>query len=839
MITSRISAPKSRTMRQALFGVLALSFSGLASVAAACPNAALIGQQLSYSSNALQTARTHSVVAGGSSDLSTCPQPGNGWVANRPDFDLSFSGNASGRDLVFRVDATCDSVLLINDANGQWHFDDDGGNGLNSRIQLSHAANGTYDVWVGTYGSTTCAASISFETTGGGLIPGLPQLPQIPGLPQLPQLPQLPIPVPPTPTPPPQFLTCPNPSQNGQMLAFNAWNLRTPETFSVTAGGPANLGACQTVPGHGHVSQRPDFTLDFLSNQINRALEFRTTGACDTVLLVSGPNGQYEYNDDSNGLSSRVRFNTPLLGQYDIWVGTFGTTNCATSLVIETIELNAPPPPPPPPPPVVCPDPSQNGQMLTFDGQGLWLPERFNVTAGGGANLNNCPSVPGHGHIAQRPDFTLNFTGNPRNYDLEFRVEGTCDPVLLVQDSRGQWQYNDDDTNGGTNSRLRISNARPGLFDIWVGTFGTQSCQATLIAETFTGASTPPPPPPPVETCPSLSPNGQMLTYAARDLQSQVRFDTIAGGPVDLSTCQAVPGAGHIPLSPSYTLNLTANSQAFDLDFQIDATCDSVLLVYDPSGDWHFNDDAAPGDLNSNLRMNAAQPGRYDIWVGTYGSATCRGSLLLQTIGTAPPLPPQPVVLPDPGNLTRYRSQVGDTLHFEVTGATSGSIWGTDIYTDDSSLSRAAVHAGQVHPGQTGIVSVTVLPGQSSYQGSLRNGVQSSNNGAWTGSYQFASPQATQPSAAGAWRMDANGWAAQLALTWTGADWTGTITFDATGIAEALADIRFDPSNGALRFTRPVPAATQEFRGFVDNNQIRGQYSVLNGPFSFPWSATR
>ena len=64
-------------------------------------------------------------------------------------------------------------------------------------------------------------------------------------------------------------------------------------------------------------------------------------------------------------------------------------------------------------------------------------------------------------------------------------------------------------------------------------------------------------------------------------------------------------------------------------------------------------------------------------------------------------------------------------------------MWGTDIYTDDSALACAAVHAGVVLAGQTKVVTVKIVAGQSSYQGSVRNGVTSSSYGTWPGSYSF------------------------------------------------------------------------------------------------------
>src|SRR5262245_6520552 len=50
--------------------------------------------------------------------------------------------------------------------------------------------------------------------------------------------------------------------------------------------------------------------------------------------------------------------------------------------------------------------------------------------------------------------------------------------------------------------------------------------------------------------------------------------------------------------------------------------------------------------------------------------------------------------------MTSYRSRTGQALLFNVTGATQGTIWGTDIYTDDSPLPVTAVHFGALQPGE-------------------------------------------------------------------------------------------------------------------------------------------
>jgi hypothetical protein len=103
---------------------------------------------------------------------------------------------------------------------------------------------------------------------------------------------------------------------------------------------------------------------------------------------------------------------------------------------------------------------------------------------------------------------------------------------------------------------------------------------------------------------------------------------------------------------------------------------------------------------------------------------------------TATAMPAGPA-LADPGNLTTYRDKVGQAFTFTVTGATGGSVYGEGIYTDDSALATAAVHAGILKLGETRDIHVAVLPGQSSYKGAFDFGVMSSSYGAWQGSYKF------------------------------------------------------------------------------------------------------
>ena len=65
-----------------------------------------------------------------------------------------------------------------------------------------------------------------------------------------------------------------------------------------------------------------------------------------------------------------------------------------------------------------------------------------------------------------------------------------------------------------------------------------------------------------------------------------------------------------------------------------------------------------------------------------------------------------------------------------VTGSLTGSsVWGSGPYTDDSDFDRAAVHAGLVAVGQTGVIEPYAIGNYPNYSGTTQNGVSTAN---WT-----------------------------------------------------------------------------------------------------------
>ena len=72
----------------------------------------------------------------------------------------------------------------------------------------------------------------------------------------------------------------------------------------------------------------------------------------------------------------------------------------------------------------------------------------------------------------------------------------------------------------------------------------------------------------------------------------------------------------------------------------------------------------------------------------------------------------------------------------DASNTGSGSVWGTDIYTTDSSICRAAVHAGAIS-ASGGEVTVKGAPGCSNYVGTNRNGINAGKWGSFGSSFYF------------------------------------------------------------------------------------------------------
>lgn len=97
------------------------------------------------------------VVAGGSIDASSIDNTCVGLIADAPDYRLQYG--AGGAQLFIGVTSAADTTLVVNGPDGSWYCDDDS-NGLNPLVGGAGPDAGQYDIWIGTYGDDTAAATL-------------------------------------------------------------------------------------------------------------------------------------------------------------------------------------------------------------------------------------------------------------------------------------------------------------------------------------------------------------------------------------------------------------------------------------------------------------------------------------------------------------------------------------------------------------------------------------------------------------------------------------------------------------------------------------------------------
>lgn len=100
--------------------------------------------------------------------------------------------------------------------------------------------------------------------------------------------------------------------------------------------------------------------------------------------------------------------------------------------------------------------------------------------------------------------------------------------------------------------------------------------------------------------------------------------------------------------------------------------------------------------------------------------------------------PPAPAAAACPARFDSGRYGASEMSCYCSPSAMTGTVWGTDIYTNDSSICAAALHAGAVSESG-GTVRVRGAPGRSRYPASRRNGIATSSWDRWDGSFVFPS----------------------------------------------------------------------------------------------------
>jgi LCCL domain len=122
-----------------------------------------------------------------------------------------------------------------------------------------------------------------------------------------------------------------------------------------------------------------------------------------------------------------------------------------------------------------------------------------------------------------------------------------------------------------------------------------------------------------------------------------------------------------------------------------------------------------------------------------------------------PSLTPTPIASPSPANAVKptpgnesddvtpimwttsaatFKSDPGLTYKFQCPAdGVPEMIWGSDVYTADSSICTAAVHAGIITLEKGGVVAIEFKPGRAAYGSTVRNGITSNTYGEFDHSF--------------------------------------------------------------------------------------------------------
>ena len=114
-------------------------------------------------------------------------------------------------------------------------------------------------------------------------------------------------------------------------VALNPGFLPDPHQAQVVAGGTIDASSINNACV-GLIANAPDYRLQYGGG--GSQLFIGVTSSVDTTLVVNGPDGNWYCNDDYNGLNPLVGGEMPDAGQYDIWVGTYGSSNAPATIFI-------------------------------------------------------------------------------------------------------------------------------------------------------------------------------------------------------------------------------------------------------------------------------------------------------------------------------------------------------------------------------------------------------------------------------------------------------------------------------------------------------------------------
>ena len=240
--------------------------------------------------------------------------------------------------------------MIIEQPDGTYVCNDDGV-GTDPVVEISNPAEGSYFVWVGTFGSTEFIPGYLMITEFSDSAPGA-ILTNVPNF--ITSFTEFDIETPPdttntnVATATPLVTTGSGGLNAGGTPTYGTSTLASgftpdPTQVTVSSGGSVDVTAANVgADCRGFAAANPDHHIEWAGAGTLLRIFFVSDG--DTTLLVRTPSGQFVCNDDfPGGLNPLVDIANPAAGGYDVWVGTFGSSSVIPgTLYITELSTNDP-----------------------------------------------------------------------------------------------------------------------------------------------------------------------------------------------------------------------------------------------------------------------------------------------------------------------------------------------------------------------------------------------------------------------------------------------------------------------------------------------------------------
>lgn len=359
----------------------------------------------------------------------------------------------------------------------------------------------------------------------------------------------------------------------------------------------------------------PDATIAVDANAGRFSLYATTPG--DGVIVIHTPSGGWVCNDDMSGLNPGVTFETAEAGDYLVWVGALYEGGA------DTFDLFA-----------RLGDPDWGLPLTNIDGDPRYGFSELNVDQATSGQLlirgeisatAAADTLPNDmycsGYInADAPDLVLTLDRASAGFSLY--ATSDVDLVMAVRSPTGEWLCNDDTM--GTDPAVTFDAGDVGEYLIYVGAFSEGAVGRfdlfvrmgdpdwTLITSTAddsvardSGFS--------VELGLDQPPSHGTVTFPQNG-DAQISMQIASGGNDYFGLGFGCVGRGATS-QPDLVVEVTEAAEMLTIFAVADG--DATMVVVDPSGELHCNDDFEGAHPAVNL--STPELGAYQVFVGTYG----------------------------------------------------------------------------------------------------------------------------------------------------------------------------------------------------------------------------